>query len=142
MTFLRHRRLHGIVLATVLSLSQAAGAVALEPLNEEKHINDSLRAGFIADRIDDECDTISARKFVALAKLNDLKSYALKKGYAAEEIRAFVRDKNEKKRGKAEAAAWLEAAGAVPGDAESYCRIGRDEIARKSLIGSLLRSSQ
>jgi hypothetical protein len=30
----------------------------------------------------------------------------------------------------------------VEGDAESYCKVGRDEIAKGSLIGELLRSSE
>lgn len=124
---------------TLAALAVAAPAFALGPINQEKHINDTLRQGFIADKIADTCPTLAPRKLRALDELNKLKNYALKQGYTADEIRSFVTSKTEKKRGKAEAAAWLKKAGAVDGDAESYCRIGRDEIARGSLIGALLR---
>lgn len=117
----------------------AAPAFALEPINTEKYINHMLLQGFIADRIDDNCDSISARTLRALSKLNTLKNYALEKGYSRAEVKAFVTSKTEKARAKAEAAAWLKAQGAVEGDQASYCRIGQDEIARDSLIGQLLR---
>ena len=125
---------------TALFLVIAAPALALEPINKEKHINHTLLQGFIADRIDDNCDTISARKLRALSELNSLRSYALEKGYTTAEVKAFVTSKTEKARGKADAAAWLKAWGAVDGDQASYCRIGQDEIAKGSLIGQLLRS--
>lgn len=118
----------------------AAPALALEPINTEKHINHTLLQGFIADKIDDNCDTISARKLRALAELNALRSYALEKGYTTAEVKAFVTSKAEKARGKAQAAEWLKAKGAVEGDPASYCRIGVEEIAKDSLIGQLLRS--
>lgn len=118
----------------------AAPALALEPINAEKHINETLLMGFIADKIDDNCDTISARKLRALVELNSLKNYALEKGYSRDEVKAFVTSKTEKQRGKAEAAEWLKAAGAVDGDQASFCKIGQAEIAKESLIGQLLRS--
>lgn len=117
----------------------AAPAFGLEPIKTEKHINHTLLQGFIADRIDDNCDSISARTLRALSELNKLKNYALEKGYSREEVKNFVTSKTEKARGKAEAAAWLKAKGAVDGDKASYCKIGRDEIAKASLIGQLLR---
>lgn len=120
----------------------AAPALALEPINTEKHINETLLQGFIADKIDDNCDTISARKLRALSELNSLKNYALEKGYSRDEVKAFVTSKTEKARGKAEASAWLKAQGAVEGDQASYCQIGRAEIAKGSLIGQLLRDDE
>lgn len=117
----------------------ASPALALEPINKEPHINGTLLQGFIADRIADECPTLGPRTLRALNELEKLKTYALKAGYSASEIRAFVTSKTEKARGKAEAGEWLKAAGAVEGDAESYCRIGRDEMAKESLIGRLLK---
>ena len=44
------------------------------------------------------------------------------------------------KRIKAAAKDYLKAAGAVEGDVESYCKVGRNEIAKGTLTGSLLRS--
>lgn len=122
-----------------LSLALATPALALEPLPEEAFINDSLRAGRIGDVIRKTCPTIEARMFVVWSKLEDLKRYARDKGYAEAEVRAFLKDPEQKARIKAEAAEYLKAAGAVDGDPESYCKVGRDEIAKGSLIGSLLR---
>ena len=117
----------------------AAPALALEPINTEKHINHTLLQGFIADRIDDNCDSISARKLRALSELNALRSYALEKGYTTAEVKEFVTSKDEKARGKAEAAEWLRARGAVDGEQAGFCKIGQDEISKGSLIGQLLR---
>ncbi len=117
----------------------AAPALALEPINTEQHINHTLLQGFIADKIDDNCDSLSGRKFQALMELNSLRNYALDKGYSSAEVKAFVTSKTEKARGKAEAVDWLHAQGAMDGDQASFCQIGRDEIAKDSLIGQLLR---
>lgn len=120
----------------------AAPALALEPISSEKHINDTLLQGFIADAIDDNCDTISARKLRALGELLALRDYALDKGYARSEVTAFVESDTEKTRRKADAAAWLKAKGAVAGKTAAYCAIGEEEIAKGSLIGQLLRSEK
>lgn len=120
----------------------AAPAFALEPINKDTHIHDTLLQGFIGDAIDDNCDTISARKMRALSELLSLKDYALEKGYSRDEVKAFVSDKTEKAKGKAEAAAWLKKKGAEPGKADAYCAIGEEEIAKGSLIGQLLRSDK
>lgn len=122
-----------------LSMLMATPALALEPLSSEKHINDSLRAGRIGDVIRKTCPTIDARMFVVWAKIEDLKSYALSKGYSRAEVEAFLKDRKEKNRLKAEAEVWLKEAGAVEGQPDTYCQVGREEIAKKSLIGSLLR---
>jgi len=127
----------------ILSLTLLASpAMALEPINLEPHINESLIAGRVGDTIRNVCPSISARMLVALSKLRELESYARDKGYTEADFEAFMDNKAEKDRLKAQAAAYLTAAGAVDGDAESYCMVGRDEIAKGSLIGSLLRSSK
>lgn len=128
------------VTLTLAALTVAAPVWAQEPLATEVHINDSLRAGRIGDVIRKNCSSIDARMFVVLGKLEGLKGYARKQGYSEDEVRAFLKDPKEKTRLKAEADAWLKKAGAKAGDAESYCKVGREEIAKKSLVGSLLRS--
>lgn len=125
-----------------LSLTLAVPAFAREPIRENKQIYNTLLQGFIGDQIADNCPTMEARTLRALGELNKLRNTALKMGYSADEIRAFVRDKAEKARGKADAAAWLAAKGAVPGKAAAYCTVGEAEIARNSLIGYLLRSTK
>jgi len=126
--------------ALLVLMAAPAPALALEPINREKHINDTLLQGFIADAIDDNCDTLSGRKLRALAELWSLKDYALDKGYSRAEVTEFVENRDEKASRKAAAAAWLKARGAVPGQGAAYCDIGQAEIAKGSLIGQLLRS--
>lgn len=127
-------------LLTTALLTFAAPALAREPLGEDPHIVNSLMSGRVADVIRNECSSISAKMFVVMGKLNDLETYARGKGYTEAEVKAFLKDKTEKDRIKAMAADYLAKAGAVPGDAESYCKVGRDEIAKGTLAGSLLRS--
>ncbi len=122
-----------------LSMLLATPVLALEPIGSEAHIREVLTQGFIADKIADTCPTLGPRKLRGLNELIKLRDYALKKGYKADEIRAFVENKDEKARGRARAADWLAKAGAVDSDPESFCRIGRDEISRKTLVGALLR---
>ncbi|MFN3846124.1 MAG: DUF5333 domain-containing protein [Paracoccaceae bacterium] len=127
---------------TLAALMLAVPTFALEPINEEKTINDTLRQGFIADAIADNCPTMQPRKLRALNELLKLRDYALGRGYSAAELRAFVESKTEKARGKAEAAEWLADKGAVAGKADAYCTVGEAEIAQGSLIGRLLRSTK
>jgi Skp family chaperone for outer membrane proteins len=124
----------------VLALLTAAPAFALEPLNTEKRFIDSLVAGRVADVIRNTCPSISAKMFTVLQELNALEDYLRDKGYSEAEVKAFRKNKDEKARIKGLANDYLTAAGAVEGDAESYCKVGRDEIAKESLAGSLLRS--
>ena len=120
----------------------ATPALALVPINEEPVIVDTLLQGFIGDAIDDNCPTIEARKLRALNELNKLRDYALKQGYTSQQVRDFVTDKEEKKRGKAMAAEILKERGAEPGNEAAYCAIGEEEISKDSLIGQLLRSTK
>lgn len=127
---------------TLFALLIATPVLAREPLPEERFINDSLRAGRIGDVIRNTCPTMSARMVVVLLKMEGLKSYALNKGYSRDEVEAFIKNREQKSRIKAEAEAYLTAAGAVEGDTESYCQVGRDEIAKGTLTGELLRSTE
>lgn len=127
---------------SLIALMAAVPAHALEPINKEAHINNILLQGFIGDAIADNCPTIEPRKIRALGELNKLRVYALDKGYTTAQVRAFVTDDTEKARGKAEAAAWLAERGAEPGKDAIYCQIGEAEIAKESLIGTLLRSTK
>ncbi len=127
---------------TIALTLAATPALALVPINEEPVIHEKLLMGFIGDAIADNCPTIEPRNLRALGELNNLRDYALKQGYEAGVVREFVTSKEEKAKFKAEAAEWLKAKGAEPGNAEAYCQIGEAEIAKESLIGYLLRSKK
>ncbi|MGV8986702.1 MAG: DUF5333 domain-containing protein [Cypionkella sp.] len=125
--------------AFLLASPALAGPV---PLPQEVHINDELRAMKAGDMLRHTCPSISARVFVVLGRLRDLQNYALAQGYTEPEVQAFMDNDVQKARVKAEANAYLAKAGAIPGDVESYCKAGRDEIAKKTPLGQMLRSSK
>lgn len=116
----------------------AQPAAALEPLAKEKYINDRLIAARIADRIRRTCPTINGRIFYAYGEARKLRRYAEKQGYSAAQIDAFLDDKAEKARIYAVAEDYLTRQGAKANDPESFCRVGRQEIAKNTIIGSLL----
>ncbi|MFD2440148.1 DUF5333 domain-containing protein [Paracoccus kondratievae] len=113
-------------------------AVALEPLSQEKYINDRLIAARIADRIRRTCPSIDGRILYAYGEARKLKRYAEKKGYSRAQIDAFLDSKEDKRRIYAIADDYLTRNGAKKSEPETYCRIGRQEIARNTIIGSLL----
>ena len=128
------------ILSAVCVALTVGTASAQTPLNQETRINSTLIAGQVGDTIRKTCPSISARMFVVLGELNELEDYARDQGYSEAEVKAFLKDKTEKARIKAAAAAYLKQAGAVEGDVETYCTVGRAEIDKGTLAGSLLRS--
>ena len=128
------------ILSAVFVALAVGTASAQTPLNQETRINSTLIAGQVGDTIRKTCPSISAKMFVVLAELNELENYARDQGYTEAEVKAFLKDKTEKARIKAAAAAYLKQAGAVEGDVETYCTVGRAEIDKGTLAGSLLRS--
>lgn len=116
----------------------AAPAAALEPISQERYINDRLIAARIADRIRRECPSIDARMIYAFGQARALKKYALDKGYSEAQVEAFLDSKPDKERIYATAESYLKTNGVNAGDAESFCRLGREEIARNTVTGSLL----
>lgn len=129
------------ICAATLTLGPAM-AEGKVPLPQEAHINQQLIAAAAGDILRNTCPTLEARTFVVLAKLAELKSYTRAQGYTEAEVKLFLKDKAQKARIKASAINYLQAAGAVPEDADSYCKAGRDEIAKGTPTGSLLRSTQ
>ena len=116
----------------------ATPAAALEPLSQEKYINDRLVAARIADRIRRTCPSIDGRIFYAYGEARKLKRYAQDKGYSNAQIDTFLDSKEDKQRIYAVPESYLTRKGAKAADPQSFCAIGRQEIAAKSIIGSLL----
>jgi hypothetical protein len=132
--------LRTLAFASFVALVAPSGAFALTPLNQEEHINASLMAARVGDIIRKTCPTISPRWFTVYMKAKDLETYARKMGYQEDAVKAFLKNKDEKARVRAIAEAYMAEHGVVAGNVESYCKLGREEIAAGSLIGSLLRS--
>jgi Family of unknown function (DUF5333) len=124
----------------VLLLSLGAGAArALPPLENNSRVMEELVAGEIAYQIQKHCPAISGRKLLAIGKLNQLASYARSLGYTDADFRALTKNGAARDKRDALVNAYLAKMGVVPGDAESYCTLGRAEIEKGTLIGSLLR---
>ncbi len=140
---LARRRLVPTGLAGLLIWSLLAGgalAQQLPPLRENRHVVDSLRAAVIADAIRRNCPSIHGRIFLALRKARQLERYALSLGYSKAQIDAFIRSPEEKARIIEMARAYAAQKGVVEGEKETYCRVGREEIANGTLAGQLLWS--
>ena len=129
------------VLAIVVALSNPVSAQDARPdISENKQLNDTLFAILVADEIRNRCDGISGRILKGIGMLWNLVGDAKDLGYSEEEMNAY--------RNSDEAKAALRARGEVLmaeknvnyDDPETFCRWGREEIADKSLIGSLLRA--
>lgn len=133
------RHILAAIAASTMTL-MALPAVALEPLSQERYINDRLIAARIADRIRRECSSIDGRLIYAFQQARALKKYAQDKGYSDAKIDAFLDSDADKERIYAVAEDYIARNGAKAGDEESYCRLGRDEIAKKTVTGSLLNA--
>ena len=116
----------------------AAPAAALPPLSQERHINDSLVQARVADLLRRGCPDLDARIIRAFSEARKLKRYAQDQGYSDAEIDAFLDSKSERRRIYAEADRYMVANGVVNGQPETFCRLGQQEIARKTIAGSLL----
>ncbi|MBK1635728.1 DUF5333 domain-containing protein [Rhodovulum adriaticum] len=138
------RHIAGAVLATLLGAGAgpAAASQDLPPLTENDHVWNSLLSASVGDAIQRKCPTISPRLFRAFRAAKDLERHALSLGYNPAQIEAFLDSSANKARMKAERDAYLAANGVSKDDPESYCRLGREEIARNTLTGSLLRETR
>lgn len=129
----------GVSLALIFS-SLSSPLRALPALSDDQHITHSLMSAGVGDSIRNKCPSISARIFVALRKVNELEKYAIKLGYSKAQIKAFISSKPERKRIRDLVRAYMVENGVVEGKKETYCSLGRAEIAKGSLIGQLIWS--
>ena len=126
-------------LGVVMGLFGAAACAA--NLRDETAISERILTVGIADIIRNECPSIRARMLRAVFYVTATERMARKLGYSQAEVDAYVDDDVEKDRlrgiGHARLAEW----GAVPGQPETYCTVGRDQIAAKTEIGKLLKAN-
>ena len=73
-----------------------------------------------------------------LGFLLSLQAHARSPGFSQEEVTAYIENKAEKARLEAIALDRAIAMGVVVGEPETYCAVGRNEIARGSQIGRYL----
>lgn len=131
-------RLPALVLAVMLTATPVLSA-DFQPLRDDPEISTGLRWIAAADAIRNNCPSIEERTWRALSTATGLLNRARTLGYSFSEAKAYVDDAAEQDRVKSEAMAYLLQAGAVDGNSESFCTVGRAEIARGSAIGVLIR---
>ena len=126
--------------ALLLGFIVVAGATAAKPaLRDVTRITEGLIDTAIAYEIGDKCDTLDARLVAGVNFLYGLRAYAVELGYTDPEIDAYVEDRAEQQRLESIARSRLRDKGAVDGQWDTYCAVGRQEIAANSQIGRLLR---
>ena len=132
------RFLPPLALGLLAALPAMAGAQDLPPLGQQEVITEGLINTAIAYELDRKCDELEGRRLQGIAFLWSLESEARRLGYSRDEIQAFIDDDEEKDRLEAIARERLRGMGAVEGEWDTYCAVGRDEIAKGSQIGKLL----
>ena len=126
------------ILAVVVSVSTPA--VALQPLHENRTVISGFYAMGLADLVRRNCDEISPRYLRAYNYLKGLEKFALNAGYSPAQIDELTDNREEKERLKVRIIADLAERGATPQTPQGYCTVGREEIAKNSAAGRLLRA--
>ncbi|HVG48547.1 MAG TPA: DUF5333 domain-containing protein [Rubellimicrobium sp.] len=127
-----------LALALLCGTPAALAAQDLPPLGEVPVITEGLINTAIAYELDRKCDELEGRRLQGIAFLWSLESEARRLGYSRQEIQAFIDNEAEKDRLEAIARERLRGMGAVEGQWDTYCAVGRAEIAKDSPIGALL----
>lgn len=118
--------------------ASAPAAQDLPPLGQVDRVWEGLIDTALAYEIGERCEAIDSRKLQGLAFLLSLQAHARSLGYSQEEVDAFIDDKAEKDRLEEEARVRLREMGGVEGNWETYCEVGRSEIAAGTQVGRLL----
>jgi hypothetical protein len=129
----------GLVATTLMSSTSVAQAK--RPLEDITSITDGLLWIGIADEIRNTCPSISARMLRAMGRINSIQNEAKSLGYTKQEIDTFRKSDANKAELRRRGEAYLMANGVTLGQAETYCTLGRAEIAKSSQIGTLLRAN-
>ncbi len=127
----------------ILTLGLTIGALPARanevPLRDVEYVSEGIIATGIAYEIGRVCPSLTARVLAGIFFLYELQSYAYDLGYSKAEVDGYINDKDEKIRLEAVARSRLAEMGAVAEQPETYCTVGRQEIAAQSQIGKLLR---
>lgn len=131
--------------ATALSVAiaipvLASASSAQTPLRDNDAVNNRLVVAGIVRRIHKRCPSITYRKMRSYFFLRSIYDLAQDQGYSENEIEAYIDDEDEEARLYTFVDSWLSNRGAVTGNAESYCAIGRAEMTAESQIGNYLRT--
>ena len=129
----------GMMAAAMVVVGLAGAATAQSALKDEARVRDGIVQVGMAYEISEKCGSLSARTFRGLTYLQELKGYAQERGYSNAEIDAYIDNKQEQRRLEGIARQQLAQLGVVEGQEATYCAAGRDQIARDTRVGWLLR---
>ena len=109
-------------------------------LRADPRVQGELLGASMAYILNEECPDIRLRRIKMVTYALSLASYAKKNlGYSSKEVEAYVNDKEEQARFREMAMARLAERGAVAGDTESFCAVGRAEMEKGSYVGSMIK---
>ncbi len=128
-----------LILTFGLTLGALPARANEVPLKDVPYVSEGIIATGIAYEIGRVCPSLSARMLAGVFFLYELQSYAYDLGYSKAEVDGYINDKVEKSRLEAIARERLAEMGAIADQPETYCTVGRQEIAAESQIGKLLR---
>ncbi|MBN8291615.1 DUF5333 domain-containing protein [Rhodobacter sp. NTK016B] len=132
------------VATLALAYPAAAQEVSQDEVNATLGADPQLWAGLfqlaMAWDIDNNCDSIEPRRIAATSYIFGLYNQARAYGYSRRQIRTFQTADSTEARLRSEVGAYYEANGVVEGDAETYCALGRAEMAAGSPAGQLMRT--
>lgn len=126
-------------LALFTAVLAAVPAEAKPPLREVKEIDDPLYYIAVASEIDKYCGSIAGLRMKAISKMYQLRARANDLGYSDGEIRSYVESKAEQNRMRKKGEAYLAANGVSYSKPDTFCALGKKEIARSSAIGIYLK---
>ncbi|MBU2982079.1 DUF5333 domain-containing protein [Lentibacter algarum] len=126
--------------AALASMMMVTAASAKPDLSTVKEIDDKMLQVGLALEISEQCNSISARKVKGVSFLWSVKSRANALGYSDDEINAYRKSKANKARIRARGEDYVKSKGLDPKSAADLCTLGKAEIAKGSVIGSLLRA--
>jgi hypothetical protein len=118
----------------------ASSAQAKQPLHEHPTVVSGFYWIGLANEIRKNCESIHPRVFRAFSYLRGLHKFAQDNGYSDAEIQELIDNKAEQEALKTRIRADLKRRGASPQTPEGYCTVGREEIAKNSSAGRLLRA--
>lgn len=128
-----------LILTIGLTFSALPARANDVPLKDVPYVSEGIIATGIAYEIGRVCPSLTARVLAGIFFLYELQSHAYDLGYSKAEVDGYINDKDEKQRLEGIARARLAAMGAVADQPETYCVVGRSEVAAQSQIGKLLR---
>lgn len=120
-----------------VSISYASGKPLL--IENDKIWSELLEIS-VANKITEECESIDARKIKGLFALLAIKNEAAQLGYTEVEIKEFIGNKENQEKLENDTDIYLTNNGVDLNKGATFCKFGRLEINKESIIGSLLRT--